>query len=106
MLVAFVCAATAAVAATPVNNAPKQSGEAVYDAHCAKCHSGGFGGFFTRAPKVGKRKAWKSLLPKGVDTLTANTLAGAGDMAPRGECAACTDEEIRSAVEYMVEKSQ
>lgn len=106
MLVAFICAVTTAIATTTVKGAPERSGEAVYEAHCANCHSGGFGGFFTGAPKVGKKKDWKSLMPKGVDTLTANTLSGIGEMAPRAECAACTDEEIRAAVEYMVEKSQ
>jgi len=38
--------------------------------------------------------------------VTASTLAGIGDMAARGECTVCTDEEIRAAVEYMLEQSQ
>ncbi|MGI9341990.1 MAG: c-type cytochrome [Gammaproteobacteria bacterium] len=106
ILAAFTCAATIAIAATTVNGAPERSGEAVYEANCANCHSGGFGGFFTGAPKVGKQKDWETLEAKGIGTLTANTINGFGEMAPRAECAVCTDEEIRAAVEYMVEQSQ
>jgi cytochrome c5 len=106
MLVALICAVTMLIAVTTVNGAPERSGEEVFEANCANCHSGGFGGFFTGAPKVGKKKHWESLLPKGIDTLTANTINGIGEMAPRAECTVCTDEEIRAAVEYMVENSQ
>ncbi len=83
-----------------------QTGAAVYEAHCANCHSGGFGGFFTGAPKTGDREDWSSLVAKGVDGLTATTLAGIGKMDPRGGCAACTDAEIRAAVEHMLQASQ
>jgi cytochrome c5 len=106
ILIAFVCLTTTAAAAEADHNTSGSSGEAIFEANCANCHTGGFGGFFTGAPKVGKQKDWKSLAPKGIAALTASTLAGVGKMLPRGECAACTDEEIRMAVEYMVEKSQ
>jgi len=83
-----------------------RTGAAVYEADCANCHGGGFGGFFTGAPKTGDREDWSSLMPKGVDGLTATTLAGIGKMDPRGGCALCTDVEIRAAVEYMLQASQ
>jgi cytochrome c5 len=105
-LVVFICLATITIADAADPGTSEPSGKTVFEANCANCHTGGFGGFFTGAPKVGKRKHWKSLTPKGVDALTASTLAGVGKMAPRGECTACTDEEIRAAVEYMLEKSQ
>ncbi len=105
-LAVFICLATLSIAATAGDNAAEPSGETVFKAHCANCHTGGFGGFFTGAPKVGSQKDWKELTPKGVDALTVNTVTGIGDMAPRGECTTCTDEEIRSAVEYMLEKSR
>ncbi len=106
ILIAFIGLATTAIAIAASHSTATPSGDAIYQAHCANCHSGGFGGFFTGAPKVGKQKDWKELIPKGVDALTASTIAGVGKMAARGECATCTDEEIRAAVEYMLEKSQ
>ena len=83
-----------------------RSGEEVFEANCANCHTGGFGGFFSGAPKVGDEDDWEALIPKGVDGLTATTIAGIGDMAARGACTVCSDEEIRAAVEYMLENSQ
>ncbi|NND36349.1 MAG: hypothetical protein HKN81_04360 [Gammaproteobacteria bacterium] len=46
------------------------------------------------------------MAPKGVDALTASTIAGTEKMPPRAECAACTDDELRAAVEYILEESQ
>ena len=83
-----------------------RSGEAVFDAACANCHTGGIGGFFSGAPAVGDKADWQALAPKGVDGLTATTLTGIGKMAARGGCTACSDAEIRAAVAYMLEKSK
>ena len=85
---------------------PPRSGQAVFEAACANCHSGGIGGFFSGAPAVGDKEDWQALLPKGVDGLTATTVTGIGKMAARGGCETCTDAEIRAAVAYMVEKSR
>lgn len=106
ILLACFCLATTTIATAADESTSARSGEAVFEAHCANCHTGGFGGFFTGAPKIGKKKAWKSLAPKGVDALTASTIAGTEKMPPRAECAACTDDELRAAVEYILEESQ
>lgn len=105
-LSAVLLMAITGLAAASGADDPPRSGEAVYKAACANCHSGGFGGFFTGAPKVGKAADWQALAPKGLDALTATTLAGVGKMTPRGGCTDCSDAEIRAAVAYMLEKSQ
>lgn len=87
------------------DKAPR-SGEAVFNAACANCHTGGIGGFFSGAPAVGNKADWQALLPKGLDGLTATTLSGIGKMAPRGGCTACTDAEIRAAVAWMLDNSK
>ena len=106
ILVALAALATTAIAVGASHGNAKPSGQAVFETSCANCHSGGFGGFFTGAPKIGKKKDWKTLTQKGVDGLTASTIAGIGKMEPRGACATCSDEDIRAAVEYMLEQSQ
>lgn len=103
---AVFLAATAGTAIAADDGTSAPSGAAVYQEHCAKCHSGGFGGFFTGAPKTGDEDDWEKLTPKGLDALTATTLAGIGKMPARGECESCTDADIRAAVEYMLEKSR
>jgi len=103
-LLLLVSVAPIAVAGGHSDAAP--SGKVVFEASCANCHTGGFGGFFSGAPKVGDQADWAPLIVKGVDKLTANTLAGIGDMTARGGCESCTDEEIAAAVAYMVEQSR
>lgn len=105
-LVAAICLTATAISAIADDNTSGPSGQTVFETNCANCHTGGFGGFFTSAPDVDDPEDWESLAPKGIEGLTANTLAGIGDMAPRGGCATCTDEEIHVAVAYMLEKSQ
>lgn len=83
--------------------ADDRSGAEVFDDNCAGCHTGGFAGFFGGAPDVEDADDWEALLPKGLDALTASTLAGVGSMAARGGCDICTDGEIRAAVAHMLE---
>ena len=83
-----------------------RSGEAVFDADCAKCHTGGIGGFMSGAPDIDDADDWEEVTPKGLDELTANTITGIGEMAARGACVECTDAELRAAVEHILEKIQ
>ena len=81
-----------------------RSVEDVYNAACMACHSAGIAG----APKVGEQVAWASRIAKGMDVLYdsgINGVAGTG-MIARGGCADCSDDEIRLAVDFMVEGSR
>ena len=80
------------------------SGEDVFTTNCEKCHSGGIGGWMSGAPDVDDKSDWEAALPKGLVGLTATTIAGIGDMEPRGKCVTCTDDEIRAAIAYMLER--
>ncbi len=82
------------------------SAQEVYQASCAGCHEGGFKGWMTDAPVTGETESWKPRLAKGVDALTTLTIAGLGKMPAKGGCNTCTDEQIKSAVELMVERSK
>jgi len=106
ILIALLGLTTTTIVLADSHNTSGKPGEEVFEANCANCHTGGIGGFFSGAPEVGDEDDWEALIPKGVDGLTATTLAGIGDMEPRGACTACTDEEIRAAVEHMLDKSQ
>ena len=106
ILIALLGLSSATFVIAGSHSIPGRSGEAVFEANCANCHTGGIGGFFTGAPEVGDQDDWAPLIPKGIDALTATTLAGVGKMEARGECTTCTDEEIRAAIEYMLAESQ
>ena len=81
-----------------------RSGEDVYNGACMACNSAGIAG----APKVGDQLAWTDRIAKGMDVLYdsgINGVAGTG-MIARGGCADCSDDEIRLAVDFMVEGSR
>lgn len=81
----------------PAAPAEPRSGDVVYNTNCSACHAAGVSG----APKPGDSAEWAKRLEKGLDAVIANALNGFNAMPPRGACAACSDDEIKAAVEFM-----
>ena len=74
-----------------------RSGDDVYKVNCFACHGTGAMG----APKKGDA-SWDERMKKGLDKVVANAINGFNTMPARGTCAACSDDEIKAAVEYMI----
>ena len=79
-----------------------RSGEEIFNASCTACHSTGAAG----APKIGDKEAWAPRIATGMDALMKSAINGKKSMPPRGTCMDCSDDELKSAVEYMVSKSK
>lgn len=91
-----------AVAATATSEASgARSGEDVYNASCSACHSSGVAG----APIYGTAD-WAEKGKKGIDSLLSTALSGINAMPPKGTCADCSDDELKSAIEYMVSSAK
>lgn len=90
-----------AAPAQAASSGPRSASE-VYSSACAACHDTGAAG----APKKGDVDAWSSRIDKGMDTLVSHAIDGFNAMPAKGGCSNCSDEEIRIAVELMVEDSQ
>jgi cytochrome c5 len=71
---------------------------ATYQTSCFGCHSTGAAG----APIVGDAEAWASRMEKGFDAVMANVMTGVNAMPPKGLCMTCSDDNLRSLVDYMV----
>ena len=69
---------------------------------CAACHDTGAAG----APKTGDTAAWAPRIAQGKETLYTHAIKGFNMMPPMGTCAACSEDDIKAIVDYMVEKSQ
>lgn len=69
------------------------------DGLCIGCHLAGVAG----APKMGDKEAWASRAEKGLEGMTSVVVKGQGAMPPRGG-STLTDEEIASAIEYLMSK--
>lgn len=78
------------------------AGAAVYNKACKMCHATGM----MNAPKVGDRAAWADRIAKGEEALFESTLKGINKMPARGNCAACSDADLRNAVAHMLDQSQ
>jgi cytochrome c5 len=82
--------------------AGEQSGEQIYGQYCGTCHQAGVAG----APVLGDADAWQPRIAQGMDTLWDHTLNGIGAMPPKGTCMACSDDELRAAMDHMLEQVQ
>lgn len=78
------------------------SGKEVYEAVCLACHATGAAG----APKYGDKGAWAKYLEKGIEGNYTAAIAGAGTMPAKGGRADLADEDVKSAVDYIVEALQ
>lgn len=81
--------------------AAARTGDQVYNGSCVACHGSGVAG----APKVGDAAAWQPRAAKGIDQLVKNATTGINAMPPKGTCANCSDEELKGAIEYMLQQS-
>lgn len=97
----LLCLALLVFAVTSVC-ASDDTGQSVYAKSCAACHDSGVMG----APKVGDKDVWAPLIAEGVDVLDQNAIKGVGKMPPKGGNMQLSDDEVKAAVGYMVEKSK
>jgi cytochrome c5 len=96
---AALAAEQAASAPAPVEVAAAEiDGEKVYNGLCMTCHDAGVAG----APVKGSEDMAIRVGEKGMDSVVASAINGLNVMPPRGGNPALTDEEIRAAVEFMV----
>ena len=79
-----------------------QSGKAIYTNKCRACHDYGVAG----APRYGNSEIWAGRLTKGLDVLYKNSINGIRAMPARGGCYACSDDDIKAAVDYILVNSQ
>ena len=95
------CGGAAAAAAAAAGGGAR-SGADIYTASCAACHAIGVAG----APKFGSAADWGPRAANGMDSLMANAINGINAMPPRGTCASCSDDEIKAAIEHMVDSAK
>jgi cytochrome c5 len=80
------------------------NGVSVYEKNCMVCHGEGIAG----APRVGEAEVWKERLSKGINAMVAIVIEGvqgySGAMPPRGGNPDLSDEQIRAAVQYMLDQ--
>ena len=76
-------------------------GKKLYESVCITCHSIGLAG----APKFGDKASWEPFIKTGLDTMLKNAINGVNAMPPRGGSQA-SDEELKAAIQYMVDAAK
>ena len=93
----------AAPAAEPVET--MLSGPQVYNEACLVCHGSGIGG----APVLNDSAAWEARIAQGTDVLYQHAIEGftgdSGFMPAKGARMDLSDDEVKAAVDYMVEEA-
>ncbi|GAA3900011.1 hypothetical protein GCM10022228_08070 [Halomonas cibimaris] len=79
--------------------AVQADGEATYNQACMACHMTGAAG----APIRGDADAWAPRQEKGMDTLYDHAINGFQAMPAKGGQPALSDDEVKAAVDYMLE---
>ena len=80
-------------------------GKQVYKSYCASCHDVGSSG----SPKLGDADEWLKRMQEGKDILYHSAIYGKGAMSAKGLCPddqACSDEQVKLAVDYMIDQSK
>lgn len=101
-------AAAPATAAAPAAAAPQQAaavnpaGEKLYKSVCFACHATGV----ANAPKFGDKAAWEPYIKTGMDAMVKVAMQGKPPMPPKGGAANASEEDIRAAVQYMVDHAK
>lgn len=90
-------------ASAPKVKREPMSAEQVLSSACSACHTAGVLG----APKLGDKADWakRSGATGGLDGLTASAVKGKNQMPARGGNPDLSDDEIKAAVQLMLEKS-
>tara|TARA_B100000927_G_scaffold283713_1_gene271784 strand:- start:680 stop:1159 length:480 start_codon:yes stop_codon:yes gene_type:complete len=82
--------------------ASSKSGEDVYNTVCMSCHMSGAAG----APITGESDQWSARLAKGNPTLYSNAINGIGVMPAKGGLMSLSEDEVKLAVDYMIDLSK
>jgi cytochrome c5 len=87
----------------PSNEKPSLArGRLVYTTACVICHQNGE----MSAPLIGNSANWyMRLKDSGLDGLYRHAIDGFNSMAPKGACVTCSDNDIISAVDYLLDES-
>ena len=98
------CASEAAPASQGASSGGSGGGgQATFNKVCSTCHKTGVAG----APKFGDYKDWEPRIAQGMDVLYHAAIHGKPPGMPaRGTCFTCTDDQLKAAVDYMVDAAK
>jgi cytochrome c5 len=58
------------------------------------------------APKFAYLEYWAPRIERGIDDLLMVAISGKGGMPEKGTCMDCSDNELKSAIQYMIDSAK
>lgn len=80
-------------------NASKKQARKIYNKYCISCHLSGSSG----APRFKRQKEWALRILQTRNVLYKHAIEGFGKMEPKGGFPKLTDEEVKIAVDYILD---
>lgn len=80
------------------NKDKHDDGKRIYEQACFVCHTGGIAG----APKLALNSDWTQRINKNIESVYSNALNGLNSMPAKGGRLDLSDDQIKSAVDYMI----
>lgn len=97
------CASSVAATTVAASDNSGGGGEATFKKTCSTCHAAGVAG----APKFGSYDDWAPRIKQGMDLLYQHAIHGKPPGMPaRGMCFNCSDDDLKAAVDYMVDAAK
>lgn len=93
--------ATQQTAESETQDREPMSGREVYTRFCVICHKAGLNG----APKYGDKRAWGERVKQGKETVYSYAINGLRAMPPKGGVAGLYDQEVKDAVDFIINGS-
>jgi cytochrome c5 len=78
-----------------------EGGEKIYQQACQMCHEAGVAG----SPMTGDKGVWAARIDQGRDKLVKSAIEGIGVMPPKGGQSQLSDDEVASAVDFMIQQA-
>jgi len=78
-----------------------EAGKKINQQFCSTCHAKE-PSIDLGAPRFRVKKDWETRMKKGLDAMLTVTTVGINQMPPRGGCFECSDEQLKSAILYML----
>ena len=98
--------AIASVSASAVDEARLTLGKKIFNENCKSCHETGKPK--NDAPQISETDEWKNRLGGGRDALYKTSIdgfTGYFTMPPKGGNSTLTNDEVKAAVDYMLDKA-
>lgn len=87
---------------TKVETGDKHPGEELYELSCSACHANAAIG----APVVGDSETWTEVMKKGLEEVYHNGIDGLNAMPPKGGNMDLSDDDVKKAIDYMIDASK